>query len=102
MNGDNFSVNFRELTPKDKFGNIVDEKNIIKNTITFEEKLIEGDIVKLKDTDCTIIVKYINYEIPNIGIIEYAGTKVEIPSNRLVLFNQKDIECKVNENRYGR
>lgn len=96
MNEYNFTTNFKDLIAKDKFGNILEENDIIKNQITISQKLNVGDIVKLKDSDYSIEIEYVDYEIPNIGIIDYAGSKIEIPSSRLVLFNQKDIEYKID------
>lgn len=95
MDGFNFTTNFKDLLPKDRNGNLLEKNNATINQITYPEKLQPGDIVKLKNSDYTILIKYVDYQIPNIGVIDYAGSKIEIPSSRLVLFNQKDIEYKV-------
>lgn len=89
-----FVTNFNDVTLKDANGNVIDKDNI-SNKTTFTEKLKVGDIVKLKDVNYTVEVKFIDYDIPNVGVMNYAGSKIEIPSSRLVLFNQEDIEYKI-------
>ena len=61
--------------------------------ITFHEKLEVGDTVKLKLEPKLVTVKYVDYEIPNLGKVDYAGVK-EDDTSYLVLFNQKDIDIK--------
>ena len=61
--------------------------------ITFHEKLEVGDTVKLKLEPKLVTVKYVDFEIPNLGKVDYAGVK-EDDTSYLVLFNQKDIDIK--------
>ena len=94
---DNFS--FDDLIFKDKNGNRVDDneqyiKTLQKNS-SFEEKLEVGDIVKLEGDDSSYEVIYINYEIPSIGIVDYAAKNISRDEDDLTLFNQKDILEKV-------
>ncbi len=68
--------------------------------ITCEEKLCVGDIIRIKNYKYQIEVKYIDYVLPIGGMVDYAGSLVELKSERLVLFNQKDIASIVKrENR---
>ena len=90
---------FDDLIFKDKNGNRVDDneqyiKSLQKNS-SFEEKLEVGDIIKLKGDDSSYEVIYINYEIPSIGIVDYAAKNISRDEDDLTLFNQKDILEKV-------
>lgn len=72
-------------------------KKVDKKGITYGAKLKIGDKVKLKGLDDIVIVKFINYNIPDIGMVDYAGEKPGGEKGCLCLFNQKDIECKVTK-----
>lgn len=98
---DNFS--FDDLIFKDKNGNTVENneqyiKSLQKNS-SFEEKLEVGDIVKLKGDDSSYEVMYIDYEIPGIGIVDYAAKNISRDEADLTLFNQKDILEKVDKHK---
>ncbi len=63
--------------------------------ITCEEKLCVGDVILIKNYKYQIKVEYINYVLPMGGMVDYAGSYVELKADDLVLFNQKDIACIV-------
>lgn len=62
-----------------------------KAGISYKQKLKIGDRVKLKGLDYIVIVQHVDYEIPEIGVVDYAGKKIG-EEEYLCLFNQKDIE----------
>ena len=98
---DNFS--FNDLKFKDENGNkVADNEQYIKSlqkNLSFKEKLEVGDIVKLKGEDSSNEVIYIDYEIPGIGIVDYAAKNISRDENDLTLFNQKDILEKVDKHK---
>lgn len=67
-------------------------KRTNKENITYEGKLNIGDEVKLKGVNYTVIVEYVDYEIPGVGRVDYAGKRKDKQEELLCLFNQKDIE----------
>lgn len=88
---DPFELNFDDV-------NFTTNKNI-NNRNLFNGQLNIGDIVTLKGTDYNVIIKQVNFNVPGLGQVDYAGTKVsEKESEDLVLFNLKDIESKVINN----
>ena len=97
-----FKTNFDDLMFEDSNGNMIEENKkdyfnrIEKESITYNKELEIGDQVKLKGVDYNVIVKHKNFEVPNLGIVDYAGTRDDDITGNLVLFNQKDIE-KVNK-----
>lgn len=95
------NLNFKDLNFMAPNGKIVEDNStymeVIQNNTDIEDKLEIGDIIKLKGVDNEIEVLYIDYNIPNIGIVDYAGKYVDDDSNELVLFNQKDIALLVGK-----
>ena len=92
-----FELNFNELNFFNNEGNPIQNPNeyfkeMQKKNITADEKLSEGDFVKLKGVNYLVHIKYINYKIPGVGMVDYVGIKVNSDDNSFVLFNQKDIE----------
>lgn len=74
-----------------ELGNFLNEMN--NKGITVERKLNVGDRVKLKGRNYVVIVKYINYEMPGIGMVDYAGTREDgKEGNLMCIFNQSEIE----------
>lgn len=70
-----------------------------KNGITVKTKLNVGDIVKVKGLPDYIIVKYVDYEIKGVGIVDYAGLKVgSEDTKRLSIFYQYEIEKIIKKN----
>lgn len=67
-------------------------KDVEKTGITFKDGISVGDEVKLKGVDYTVIVEYIDYEIPGFGTVDYAGKRTDKKDELLCLFNQKDVE----------
>lgn len=64
-----------------------------------------GDIVKIKNAEYLVKIKYLNFNVPNIGVVDYAGKKLNDESDNLVLFNKKDIEKKLSNeelNQHGK
>jgi len=101
---DRFVTNLDEVKFLDKDGNIIqgDQRKYLEEMAiaedTYQEKLNVNDIVKIKNSDYHVQVTQLDYEIPGIGTFDYAGKKIEDPdSDRLSLFNQRDIEYKVNQ-----
>lgn len=73
-------------------------KKADKENITYKKRLKVGDKVKLKGLDYTVVIQYVEYEIPGLGKIDYAGKRTDdMESERLCIFNQKDIDHKVEE-----
>lgn len=92
FNFSNFST-FVENGKVRKIGELEEYlKKVEKENITYKEKLEIGQEVKLKGIDYTVIVKYIDYQIPDLGKVDYAGPRSDGADERLRLFNQKDIE----------
>lgn len=89
-------LDMKDLLYKDNSGNIIKDPQAYfssQNTDNFIEEEIEvGTVVKLKNFDDKIEILYKNYEIPNLGIVDYAGKNLDNESDDLILFNQKDIE----------
>lgn len=98
-----FNANFNDMTFVTEEGTIVDKNQadyirmLQEKDITIEERLNIGDIVKLKKMDDFICIQKVNFEISNVGIVDYAGTKENSDDDNLILFNQKDIEKKVTQ-----
>lgn len=66
--------------------------------LVFSEKLNIGDVVKLKGLDVPIVIRYVDFYIPPLELqTDYAGYKNGELEENLSLFNQKDIECKIEE-----
>lgn len=82
-----------------QLGNFLNELN--NNEKTVERKLNIGDRVRLKGRNYVVVVEYINYEMPGIGRVDYAGTREDgKEENLLCIFNQSEIERVIfsNEN----
>lgn len=70
-----------------------------KNGKIVEQQLGIGDKVKLKGRDYTVIIKYINYNMPGIGVVDYAGIRDDGKGeNLLSIFNQSEIEKIIAKN----
>lgn len=95
---DNFVTNFKDLEFHDSNDNMISGEGLddyfkqLEQDAIYTEKLSEGDLVKIKGSDDLISVKYVNYEVPNVGVVDYAGVRIDEEGDWLVLFNQKDIE----------
>lgn len=74
----------------DKLGEYLKKEDI--DNITYKKRLNIGDEVKIKGVDYTVVVEFINYEIPGLGMVDYAGKRKDKKDELLCLFNQKDIE----------
>ena len=75
-------------------------KKVDKENITCKDRLKVGEKIKLKGVDYIVVILYTEYEIPGIGKVDYAGKRVDDPkSERLYIFNQKDIDYKIEEER---
>ncbi len=69
-----------------------------KKGITVTKKLNIGDKVKLKGRDYVVIVQNIDYEMPGLGRVDYAGIREgEEKENLKCIFNQSEIEEVVFE-----
>lgn len=99
-------LNMRDLVYKDKNGKIVDNPDdyfaSLEEDVSIEEKLEVGDIVKLKNFADKIEILYTDYEIPNVGLVDYAGKNLEHDTENLTLFNQKDIETFEKARSHGK
>lgn len=91
-------LNMRDLVYKDKDGKIIKNAeeyfNALQHDILVEEKLEIGDIVRVKNSPNRIEIHHLDFEVPNVGIFDYAGKDLDEDSDNdlLTLFNQKDIE----------
>lgn len=103
-----FETNFDDLKFQDKNKNIVngnpkDYINQLQSShITVFDKAQIGDIIKIKGGNYDVLVTHTDFMVPNMGIVDYAGTKINSSNKRLVLFNQKDIELIVQKSRHSR
>lgn len=99
-------LNMKDLVYKDKSGGVIKNSNQyfsnLENELFVAEKLDVGDIVKLRNFDDKIEVTNVDYEIPNVGIVDYAGKNLDHESNNLIIFNQKDIELYEKRKSYGK
>ena len=85
-----FTVNGKKKDISELNDYLIDQ-NI--NGIVIQKKLNVGDKVKLKGRDYVVVVKYINYEMPGIGVVDYAGIREDGNNeNLLSVFNQSEIE----------
>ncbi len=95
---DEFNFNhFSSFTVDGKRKNISELKDFLveenNSGITVTTKLKIGDKVKLKGRNYIVIVQYIDYEMPGIGKVDYAGIKEnEKNENLKCIFNQNEIE----------
>ena len=101
------NTNFNDLNFNDSNGKKVEKNleyiNSLQDNITFSEKLSVGDVVKLKGENVDVSVLYVDYVIPNVGVIDYAGKELNQTSDELILFNQKDILEKLEKDKaYGK
>lgn len=100
------SLNMKDLIYKDKNGNIVKNPEeyfaALEKDVLVEEKLQVGDIVKLKNFDDRIEILYCDFEIPYLGISDYAGKNLDHPSDELTLFNQNNIESYEKRKNHGK
>ena len=91
-------LNMKDLVYKDKDGKIIKNPeeyfNALQHDILVEEKLEIGDIVRVKNSPNRIEIHHLDFEVPNVGIFDYAGKDLDEDSDNdlLTLFNQKDIE----------
>lgn len=68
-------------------------KEISTKEVTYDKKLMIGDIVKLKNSEHIVKIKSINCKIGELGTMDYEGVKVNEPNKgRSYFFNQKDID----------
>ncbi len=101
-------LNMKDLVYKDKEGNIIKNAeeyfNALQQDILVEEKLEIGDIVRVKNSPNKIEIYYLNFEVPNIGVFDYAGKDLDEDSNNdlLTLFNQKDIASYEKGKNHGK
>ena len=102
-----YNTNFNDLNFNDKNGNKVKNNleyiNSLQENITYSEKLSVGDVVRLKGENADVSVLYVDYVIPNVGVIDYAGKELNQSNDELILFNQKDILEKLEKDKaYGK
>ncbi len=94
-----FNTNFNEMEFLDENGKPIKEDPAEyfkkKQEPTYLERLNIGDIAQIKKVGYSVKVEYVDYEVENVGIFNYAGHKVDNLEDNLILFNQSDIECKV-------
>lgn len=58
-----------------------------------KEKLRIGDVVKLQGRDYEVVIEYVDYEVKDIGKVDYAGKRADgLEPNSLSLINQYEIE----------
>ena len=96
-------LNMKDLVYKeDRLLQMIYSLSNLENELFVAEKLDVGDIVKLRNFDDKIEVTNVDYEIPNVGIVDYAGKNLDHESNNLIIFNQKDIELYEKRKSYGK
>lgn len=92
---------FSSFEKDGKIENIEKLEDYLKESakkLNVKEQLNVGDEVKLKGVEYTIIITNVKYEMPGIGIVDYAGKRTDKQDDEfLCVFNQKDIESKVEK-----
>lgn len=72
-------------------------KEIDNNEKTVKRKLNIGDKVRIKGRNYVVIVQYIDFEMPGIGMVDYAGIREDgKEENLLCIFNQSEIESVIS------
>lgn len=92
-----FETNFSEMNFIDENNQKIDINEVLNRQDGFKESISVGDLVRLKTVDYVVEIKFVNFNVPNLGIVDFAGSRIDEKSDDLVLFNRKDIECLVNE-----
>ena len=100
------SLSMKDLIFKDKDGNIIKNPEeyfvALQKDVLVEEKLQVGDVVKLKNFDDRIEILYCDFEVPDLGMSDYAGKNLDHPSDNLTIFNQNNIESYEKRINHGR
>lgn len=83
----------RSENPNEPSKSIKQYNDSLQGEITVHQKLNVGDIVLLKKENDKVVVKYINYKMPGVGILPYIGQIIEGKfQGELRVFGQYDIE----------
>lgn len=67
------------------------------NRITCTDEITVGDLVLTKKNAKLILILYVDYEVENIGHVDFAGVEPDGNSDRLILLNRCDIDFVVKK-----
>lgn len=90
-NNTNFSLNSVNYLDKN-------EKEIsysFLENISCNEDIQVGDLIKLKGSEFIVRIEHVNYQIKNIGAVDFAGTIIQ--TNEFVIFNRYNIDKKIEK-----